>query len=153
MWRGVQGAGVFSHVAQQSLAPLSGRKRTKSSTWQTGFVWSVDGWQRQRASDLPARALATGLTHYQTGDTRVTSNARGPELTVGRISPFLTVGVRGSVKCFALPGRRRWEHIASLARKDSSPSIGDRNADGRRQTQTSDGGCSRCAMERLKKPY
>lgn len=94
MWRGVGEAGVFSHVAQQSLAPLSGRKRTKSSTWQVGFVWSADGWQRQRASDLPARALAAGLTHYQTGDTRVTSNARRPELTVGRISPFLTVGVR-----------------------------------------------------------
>lgn len=98
MWGG---AGVFSHVAQQSLAPLSGRKRTKSSTWQVGFVWSADGWQRQRASDLPARALATGPTHYQTGDTRVTSNARRPELTVGRISPFLTVGVRGNVKCFS----------------------------------------------------
>lgn len=141
----MRGAGVFSHVAQQSLAPLSGRKRTKSSTWQVGFVWSADGWQRQRASDLPARALAAGLTHYQTGDTRVTSDARRPELTVGRISPFLTVGARGNVKCFShCRGGGDGEHIASLATRDSLPSIVDGNADGR----TSDGGCSRCAMER-----
>lgn len=97
MRRGEDGTGVFSHVAQQSLAMVPGRKRPKSSTWQTGFVWSVDGWQRRRASDLPARALATGLTHHRMGNRRTTSNARRPELTAGRISPFLTVGLLGNV--------------------------------------------------------
>lgn len=109
-----------SRVWQCSLV----EKGPKSSTWQTVFVWSVDGWQRQQASDLPARALATGLTHHRMGDRRTTSNARRPELTVGRISPFLTVGLlgrlhvshcsRGRDGSVSSPSQGRFHHLQSV---------------------------------------